>query len=118
MSFAYHSYIIRMSIVCTRMSQVCYFVCHMSLVCHLYVLVFYLHVTLMYSYATVCHLYVLISHPHVTRIYSYVICMSLVYTRMSFVYHPYVIRMSLVCTRVSSICHLYVILPRTTSQYI
>ena len=79
-----HSYVIRMSLVCTRMSFVC---------------------TCMSS---ICHSYVLVYHPYVTRMYSYVIRMSLVCTCMSsvchsyvLVCHPYVTRMSLVCTRMS-----------------
>ena len=84
-----------------------------------------------------CYLYV-------TRMYSYVICMSLGFTRMSFVCqsyvlachsyvtcmysyvihmslicHSYVIRMSLLCTRVSSVCHSYVLVchPYVTRMY-
>ena len=66
------SYVIHMSIVCTRMS----FVCHSCvLVCHSYV-------TRMYSYvirmslvcrrmSSVCHSYVLVCHPYVTRMWFY-----------------------------------------------
>ena len=67
----YHSYVIRTSLVCTRMSSVC----------HSYV-------TRMPS---VCYSYVLLWHPYVTHMYSYVIRMSLVCTRMSSVCHSYVI---------------------------
>ena len=67
----YHSYVIRMSLVCT----------HMSFVCHSYV-------TRMPS---VCYSYVLLWHPYVTHMYSYVIRMSLVCTRMSSVCHSYVV---------------------------
>ena len=72
-----HSYVIRMSLVCTRMSFVC---------------------TCMSS---ICHSYVLVYHPYVTRMYSYVIRMSLAYHSYVLVCHPYVTRMSLVCTRMS-----------------
>ena len=72
MSFVYHSYVIRISLVCTRMSPVC----------HLYVLVCHPCVTRMYSYVTrmslvctrmssVCHSYVLVYHPCVTRLWFY-----------------------------------------------
>ena len=75
----YHSYVTRMSLICTRM----------SFVCHLYVLVCNPYVTRMYWFvirmslvctrmSSVCHLYVLVCHPYVTRMYSYVIRMSLV----------------------------------------
>ena len=61
-----------MSLVCTRMSSVCYS----------YVLVRHLYVTRMssvcHSYVLVCHSYALVCHPYVTRIYLYVIHMSLV----------------------------------------
>ena len=92
-----YSYVIRMSLVCTRMSSVCHsYVIHMLVVCtrmssvfHSYVLVCHPHVTRMYYYvirmslvctrmSSVCHLYVLVCHPYVTCMYSYVICMSLV----------------------------------------
>ena len=83
----YHSYVIRTSLVCTRMSSVCHsYVTRMPSVCYSYVRT---------SMASLCHSYVLVCHPYVTRMYSYVI------------------RMSLVCTRMSSVCHSYVILPRT-----
>ena len=49
-----HIYVIRMSLVCMRMSSLC----------HSYVLLFYL--------------YVLVCHPHNTRMYTYFIHMSLV----------------------------------------
>ena len=90
MSFAYHSYVILMSLACARILSVC---TRMSFVCRWYVLV--------------CHPY----DPYVTRMYSYV-------PRMSFVCHPcvtrmysYVTRMSLVCTRISLVCHWSVVLP-------
>ena len=65
------------------------------------------------------------SSVYVTRMYLYSIHMSLVCTRVSFLYHsyvivcyPYVTRMysyvicmSLICTHMSSLCHSYVILP-------
>ena len=71
MSSVYHSYVIRM-----------------SLVCHPYV-------TRMYSYvirmSLVYHSYVLVCHPYVTCMYSYFIRMSLVCTRISFVCHSSVV---------------------------
>ena len=89
-----YSYVIRMPLVCTRMSSVY----------HPYVPVCHPHVTCMYSYvmpmslvctrmSCVCHSYVPICHPYVTRMYSYVM------------------RMSLLCTRMSFLCDLYVVLP-------
>ena len=74
-----YSYIIRMSLVCTRMSSVC----------HSYVLVYNPYVTRMYSHvirmsivctrmSSVCHSYVLVCYPYVTRMYSYAIRMSLI----------------------------------------
>ena len=63
-----YSYVICMSVVCTRMSPVCYsyvlVVICMSLVCT--------------RMSSVSHSYVLEYHPYVTRMYSYVIRMSLV----------------------------------------
>ena len=87
-----YSYVICMSLICTRMSSIC----------HSYVLVCHPCVTLMYSYvirmslvctrmSSVCHSYVLVCYPYVTRMYSYVIRMSLVFTRMSSVCHSYVV---------------------------
>ena len=72
-----YSYVIRMSVVCTRMSSVCLTYLHvirMSLVCT--------------RMSSVCHSYILICHPYVTRMYSYVIRMSLVCTCS----HTYVTR--------------------------
>ena len=78
-SLAYHpyvtcmySYVIRMSLVCTRI----------SFICHSYVLVCHLYVTRMYSYVIrmslvctrmpfLCHSYVLVCHPYVTRMWFY-----------------------------------------------
>ena len=51
----FHSDVICMSLVCTRISSVCHW------------------------YVIVCHSYVLACHSYVTRTYSYVIPMSLVY---------------------------------------
>ena len=65
------------------------------------------------------------SSVYVTRMYLHSIHMSLVCTRVSFLYHsyvivcyPYVTRMysyvicmSLICTHMSSVCHSYVVLP-------
>ena len=127
MLFACHSYVIRMSIVCTsmyvtsipfvyqsyvsyviRMSLVC---TRMSSVCHLYVLVYHSYVTRMSCMSSVYHSYVLLCHPFVTRLHSYV-CHSYV-TCM----YPFVIRMSLVCTRMSFVCHSYVVLLRTLQSW-
>ena len=73
-----------MSLVCTRMSSVCYsYVIRMSLVCT--------------RMSFVCHSYVLVCHPYVTHLYSYVIYISLVCTRMSSVCHSYVL-----------VCHPYI----------
>ena len=52
---------------------------------------------ILFFFWTACHL-------HVTHMYLYVMHMSLVCTRMSFVYHSYVIRMSLLCIRMSFVC--------------
>ena len=88
-----YSYVIRVSLVCTRMSYVCH------------------------SYVLVCHPYVTRIHSYVIRMslvftrmssvcHSYVIRMSLVCTHMSPVCNPYV-------TRMSSVCHSSVVLPWT-----
>ena len=67
-----YSYIIRMSLVCTRIPSIC----------HSYVLVCHPYVTRMYAYIIrifiVCTRMSLVCHPYVTRMYSYVICMLLV----------------------------------------
>ena len=63
----YHSYIIRMTLLCTCMS----FICH--------------------SYVFINHLCALVCHSYVTHIYSYVNRMSLVCTRISLVCHSYVL---------------------------
>ena len=100
-----YSYIIRMSLVCTRTSSVYH---SYILVCHLCVTCMYSYVTLIHSYVicislvctlmpSVCHSYVVVYHLYVTRMYSYVIRMSLVCTRMSSVCHSYV-----------PVCHSYV----------
>ena len=94
-----HLYVTRMPSCVIRMSLVC---ARMSSVCHSYILVCHPYVTRMYSYVIrmslvctrmsfVCHSYVLVCHSYVTRMYSYVI------------------RMSLVCTHMSSACHTYVL---------
>ena len=81
-----HLYVTRMPSCVIRMSLVC---ARMSSVCHSYILVCHPYVTRMYSYvirmslvctrmSSVCHSYVLICHPHVTPMYSYVIRVSLV----------------------------------------
>ena len=93
----YHSYIIRMTLLCTCMSFICHsyvFINHLcALVCHSYVTHIYSYVNRMSLVCTrislVCHSYVLVCHPYVTRMYSYVICMSLVCTRMSSICHSY-----------------------------
>ena len=89
--FTCHSYIIRISFICT----------HMSLVCHSYNLVYHSYIIRMSLVCTlmsfVCHSYVLVSHSYVTCMYSYVIRMSLVCTHMSSVCHSYAL-----------ICHPYV----------
>ena len=125
-SYICNLYVIRMSILCTRMplvcrshvTRVCSYVIRMSLLCVCKSSVY----TRMSS---VCHSYVLVCHSHVTRMYSYVNLMSLVCTFMlsvchsyAFVCHPYVtrmysyvIRMSLVCTCMTSACHWYKVLP-------
>ena len=93
-----YSYIIRISLVCTRM----------TLICHSFVIVCYPYVTRMYSYvirislvstrmSSVWHSYVVVSQPYVTHMYSDVIRMSLVCTRMLSVCHSYVV-----------VCHPYV----------
>ena len=95
MSFACHSHVICMSLVCTCMSSVCH---SCVLVCHPYVTRIYSYVIGMSLVCTrmssVCHSYVLVCHPYVTLMYSHVIRMSLVCTRMSSVCHshPYAIR--------------------------
>ena len=84
------SYVIRMSLVCARM----------SIVYHSYVLIFtrmsfvcYSYVLSCHSHLLVCHAYLLLSHPYVTRIYSYVTRMYLYVIRM----YSYVILMSHLC---------------------
>ena len=79
----YHSYVIRTSLVCTRMSSVCHsYVTRMPSVCYSYVLLWHPYVTHMYSYvirmslectrmSSVCHSYVLVCHPYVTRMWFY-----------------------------------------------
>ena len=72
MSFACHSYAIRMSNGCTHISLECYTCAtQMSFVRRSYVLIYYLNVL-------ICHIYV-------TCMYSYGIRMSLVCTRISLV---------------------------------
>ena len=127
-----HSYVIRMSLVCTRMSPVCHsyvLVCHpyvthiywyvfrMSLVCTCMSSVCHSYVLLCNRMSFVCHSYVLLRQPYVTR--------STRRTRMSFVCHSfvllcqlyvarmysYVIRMPLVCGfTMSRVICLFVIL--------
>ena len=106
-----HSYVIRVSLVCTCMSSVCQ---QYVLVCHLYI-------TRMYSDIIRVSLYVLICHSYVTRVYIYVSRMSLVCTRMSSLCNSYilsyVIRMSHVCTCMVSLCHSSVVLPWTDNFF-
>ena len=82
-----YSYIILMSLSCTRMSSEC----------HSHVLVCHRYVTRMHSYVicvslvctrmpSACHSYVLVCHPYVSCMYSYVIRMSL---ECGWVYHNY-----------------------------
>ena len=72
MSFVCHSYVIRMSLVCTRM----------PFICHSYLLVCHPCATCMYSYvirmslvctfmSSVCHSCVPVYHPYVTRLWFY-----------------------------------------------
>ena len=110
-----HSYVIRISLVYTRMPSVCQ---QHVLVCHPYV-------TRLYLYVMICHSYALLCHPRVTRMYLYVIRMSTVCTRMSSVCHSYVLgyhpRVTL-CTYLSFVCHSYVLAhichPYVTRVYI
>ena len=71
---AYHPYVIRVSLVCTRTS----FVCHSYVrVCH--------------PYVTRMHLYVILMSLVCTRMSLVCTCISLVCTRMSFVCHSSVV---------------------------
>ena len=76
--------IIRMPLVCTRMSSVC----------HSYIPVWHPYVARMYLYVIRTSL---VCHPYVTCMYSYVIRTALVCTRISSVCHSYVL-----------VCHPYV----------
>ena len=112
-------YVIRMSILCTRMPLVCH--SHVTRMCSYVIRMSLLYVCKSSVYtrmSSVCHSYVLVCHSHVTRMYSYVNLMSLVCTLMlsichsyAFVCHPYITRMSPVCTRMTSVCHSYKVLP-------
>ena len=87
-----YSYVIRMSVVCTLMSSVCYLyvlVCNgMSLVLYSY----FIRMSLAFIHvSSVCDSYILACYPYITRMY-------LQFLRMSFV-----------CTRMSSTCHSYVL---------
>ena len=97
-----YSYVIRMSVECTRMSSLC----------HSCVLV-YNDISLAYTrMSSVCHSYILACHRCVTRMYSFVIRMPVVCTRMSSLCHTYLLichLMSLVFTRMSCVCHSYVL---------
>ena len=90
-------YVIRMSLVGTPMSSVCYsyvLVCtHMSRMSLLFTL----------------------RHPYVIRMHSYATRMSLVCTRMSSVSYSYL----LVCTYMSYVCHSYILVchPYVTRMY-
>ena len=91
MSFVCHSYVIRMSNVCTRMLLECIrmsFVSYCHFVCHL-CLMLLVCVRILSAYtrmSSVCHSYVIciscsyvfVCHPCVNLMYSYVIHMSLV----------------------------------------
>ena len=107
-----YSYVIRVRLLCTRMSSVC----------HSYVLVSHPFVTRMYSYvilmslviSSVYHSYVLVCHPYVTRIYSYVIRMSLVcsftmsltFNLVSFFYLLFFFRMLQILVTLSKLNHM------------
>ena len=130
-SFIFHLYVIRTSIVCTRMSLVCYsYVNHiflyairmsllcarilfvytcMPFVCHLYIFVYIRMLSVSHSYVLICNGMSLVC----TRMWS--VCHSCVLLCHRYVTRMYshVIRMSLVSTRMSSVCHLYVALPWT-----
>ena len=100
-SFARHSYVICMSLVCARILSVCThmsFVCTrvsfvslvcngMPLVCTCMSSVCHSNLLVCHTYAirlsSVCHSFVLICHQYVTRMHSHVIRLSLIYTRMS-----------------------------------
>ena len=91
--FLCYLHVIRMAVVCSRMSLIChsYVIRNVRmysyvLACHLYVTRMLLYVTRIYSYVMVCHSYVLVCHPYLTRMYSYVIGMSLLCSR-TWVYH-------------------------------
>ena len=124
MPFRSHSYAIRMSVVCTRVSQVCHLhvthiyshVIPISLACarilsictcipflgHSYVLVFNGMSLICTSMSYACHVLVctcMSSVCHLDILVSHP-CLTRMYS--------YAIRMSLVCTRMSSLCHLYV----------
>ena len=75
-----YSYVICMSLVCTRMSSVCHLY---SVVCHPYVTRIYLYVICMLLVCTcvssASHLYLLVCHLYATCMYSFVIRISLVY---------------------------------------
>ena len=67
-----YSYVIRMSLACSRMSSVCH---SYALVCHPYVACMYSYVIRMSLVCTrmssICHSYVLVCHPYVTRMRFY-----------------------------------------------
>ena len=88
MSSVCHSYVILVSLVCTRM----------PFVCDSYVLVYHPYVTRLYSYVIRMSLVCTLCLPYVPVCHLYVTCM-----------YSYVIRMSLICTRMSSVCHSYVL---------
>ena len=91
-----YSCVIRISLICTRM----------SLVCHSYVTRVYSYIVCMYSYVIlmslvctcmtfICHSYVLVRNV-----------ISLAYTRISSVYHSYVICISVACAGILSASHV------------
>ena len=79
-----HSYVIRISLVCSPMASACH---SYVLVCDLYVTRMYSHVIRMSLVCTcmwsVCHSYVLVSHPYVT--YTSFVCNSSVVLPWTFI---------------------------------
>ena len=95
-SFVCNLYVIRTSIVCTRMPLICH--SHITCMCSYIIRMSLLCVRKL----SVCTRIPIVCHS----MYSYVIRMSLVCTRMSSVCHS-----SLVCAHMSSACHSYMVLP-------
>ena len=114
--FVYISYVVRISIVSTRMSLMYYlyvtclfsysYVICMSLVCtrmssvrHSHVLVCNAMSLVCTRMSLICHSYILVCHSYVTPMYSYVILLSLI------------------CIRMPSVCHSYLFLPWTLYSF-